>query len=65
MRSPIERAFELAKSGKCRTTKEVCDCLRREGYSVRQVTGPTLLKQLRAMITDVRKRLGIGAGEQS
>lgn len=57
MTSPIERAFELARSGKCQTIKEICDQLNREGYSSQQVTGPSLFKQLRAMISDATGRV--------
>jgi hypothetical protein len=49
---PLERAFQLARSGQCRTTGDIQLCLKAEGYSTDQVIGPTLMKQLRAVIDD-------------
>lgn len=43
----LERAFELARSGECHGTDEIRKRLNAEGYSGQQVTGPTLLRQLR------------------
>ena len=43
----LERAFELARSGDCRSTDDIRKRLNAEGYSGQQVTGPTLLRQLR------------------
>jgi hypothetical protein len=45
----LERAFELAKSGECRTTDEIRKRLNAEGFSGQQITGPSLLRQLREM----------------
>ncbi len=45
----LERAFELARSGDCRSTDEIRKRLNAEGYSGQQVTGPTLLRQLREL----------------
>lgn len=42
----LERAFELARSGRCRTMKEIRDCLRAEGYSQNVVVGKYLSAQL-------------------
>ena len=42
----LERAFELARSGRCRTMKEIRDCLRAEGYSQNVVIGKYLSAQL-------------------
>ena len=49
--TPIERAFELARSGQCRSTTEIKQALKSEGYVVETLTGATLLKQLRGMIS--------------
>jgi hypothetical protein len=46
----IERAFALAKSGTCRTVANIREQLKQEGYRVQQITGPELLKQLRAVM---------------
>jgi hypothetical protein len=48
--TPIERAFQLARSGKCRTTADIQLRLKAEGYPADQVIGPTLMKQLREAI---------------
>ena len=48
----IERAFQLAKSGKCRTVKEVKRRLFSEGYDTSQIEGRTLTKQLNALIKE-------------
>ena len=50
--SPLERAFQLARSGRCKTTADIQLGLKAEGYPTDQVIGPTLLKQLRAVIDD-------------
>ena len=49
--TPIERAFELARSGKCHSTTEIKQVLKHEGYVVETLTGATLLKQLRSLIS--------------
>lgn len=48
--TPIERAFELARSGQCRSTTEIKKALKTEGYLIETLTGATLLKQLRNTI---------------
>jgi hypothetical protein len=50
----LERAFQLARSGKCKTTADIQLQLKAEGYSAAQVImiGPTLMRQLRAVIND-------------
>jgi hypothetical protein len=45
----LERAFELAKSGDCSGVAEVRAKLSAEGYAVSQITGPTLMRQLREL----------------
>jgi len=49
---PLERAFQLARSGHCKTTADIQLRLKAEGYDFGQVIGPMLLKQLRAVIDD-------------
>jgi hypothetical protein len=46
----LERAFQLAKSGRCGSVKDIRDQLRSEGYSTTQITGKTLAGQLQAHI---------------
>ena len=49
--SPIERAFELASSGKFHTISEIKIALRAEGYDISTVTGGVLSKQLRTLLS--------------
>ena len=48
--TPLERAFELAKSGTCASVSEIKQRLKSEGHSVDQITGAVLKRQLRALI---------------
>ena len=50
----LERAFALAKSGKCRSVEDIRRCLNAEGYWSGAVTGRELSKQLRALIEIAR-----------
>lgn len=51
-RTALERAFEIARSGQCRTTADIQKRLKQEGYATNTVIGPTLMKQLRALIDE-------------
>ena len=46
----LERAFQLAKSGECRSLDEIRKKLSQEGYYATQVTGKGLMRQLQAII---------------
>ena len=46
----MERAFELAKSGDCSSVAEIKKRLKAERYSLEQITGRSLSKQLGALI---------------
>lgn len=46
----LERAFELAKSGKFASVTEVKSAVSKEGYAMSQMEGPMLAKQLRALV---------------
>ena len=50
----MERAFELAKSGRFRTTSEIKMRLRAEGYLSNSVDGHTLIRHLNALMREVR-----------
>ena len=50
----LERAFQLAKSGNCISVSEIRKRLLAEGYSVAQITGKVLSKQLEALIKAAR-----------
>jgi hypothetical protein len=47
--TPLERAFELARSGECATVTDVKQRLKDEGLSASQVEGPVLTRQLREL----------------
>jgi hypothetical protein len=55
--SPLERAFQLAKSGNCTSVADIKKRLIEEHYPVAQVTGSELAKQLRALIKAARQRV--------
>lgn len=52
--SPIERALQLAGTGRYATVAEVRLQLVREGYSQKQLEGPVLRKQIMAIISKAR-----------
>jgi hypothetical protein len=51
----IERAFELARSGKVATVDTIRAILKREGYDGAQLSGPLLLRRLRLTMYDARR----------
>jgi hypothetical protein len=51
----LEKAFELARSGKCLSIREIGLSLRSGGYSLEQIQGPTLKKQLLELIEAANK----------
>jgi hypothetical protein len=53
--SPLERAFALAKSGRCRTTEEIRQVLKQEGHDQRLVAGPFLMRQLRTLMNEAAR----------
>ena len=52
----LERAFQIAKSGDCKSISDLRKQLRKEGYSLDKITGRTLFKQLEALIKAARGR---------
>jgi hypothetical protein len=52
--SAVERAFQLAASGRYLTVSEIKSTLAREGYRHQLVEGRQLAKQLVAVITKAR-----------
>ncbi|TPM12634.1 hypothetical protein FJ958_31310 [Mesorhizobium sp. B2-3-5] len=50
-KTTLERAFELARSGKCNDLTSLRQQLKSEGYDLRQLEGRALLRQLQALIT--------------
>jgi hypothetical protein len=53
-RTALERAFDLAKSGACSSIDDLRHCLKLEGYSLTHIVGPSLYRQLRALIHESR-----------
>ena len=51
----LERAFALAKSGSCTSVPDIKKQLRKEGYSVAQIVGKSLSKQLQALLRAVHE----------
>ena len=46
----LEKAFELARSGKCLTVEEIAKQLKSERYDASQIVGLALRKQLIVLI---------------
>jgi hypothetical protein len=51
----LERAFELARSGKYSSVSDLRSALSREGYSASQIDGPALGRQLRSIMDKTRR----------
>jgi hypothetical protein len=49
-KTTLERAFELARSGHYATVCGLKQRLSKEGYVAEQLTGPTLLAQVRSLL---------------
>jgi len=58
MKTTLERAFELARSGKYETLKQLQHALSAEGYSLQQLTGPVLFEQLRKQMKTAKAAAG-------
>jgi hypothetical protein len=53
--TPLERAFDLAKSGEYAGVPEIRAKLHSEGYATSQLEGPALLRQLRTLCQAARE----------
>lgn len=51
----LERAFQLAQSGQVRSVAEIRAQLKTEGYDLYVFEGRTLLRQLRALISEAER----------
>lgn len=49
-KTTLERAFELAQSGRCKSVQEIRQALKQEHYSLNQLEGASVKKQLSALI---------------
>jgi hypothetical protein len=56
--SSLERAFELARSGQCRSTAEIFQALRKEGHDPRMIVGPVLMRQMRELMREAARLRG-------
>ena len=54
-KTALERAFELAKSGKVQNITQLRDQIKAEGYASAQIEGMALSRQLRRMIVQARR----------
>lgn len=52
----LERAFQLARSGICRSMREVRARLRAEGYGQELLVGPNLSAQLRQLMREANPK---------
>jgi hypothetical protein len=59
--SQLERAFELANSGRCATVADIKRKLREEGYMDDQVEGPLLFGQLNRLMKKSMRAVDAGS----
>ena len=53
-KTALERAFELARSGRFATAGEIARAVSGEGYSASQLEGPSLRRQLTGLIKEAK-----------
>jgi hypothetical protein len=53
----LERAFQLARSGRVSTIADIVGSLKRAGYSIDQIEGPALKRQLANLIRAARAEI--------
>ncbi len=63
--SQLERAFELARSGRCTTVADIKRKLREEGYQDDQIEGPSLFGQLNSLMRKSATQTGSESGASS
>lgn len=61
--APLERAFQLARSGSVGNVTELKTALKREGYSSEVIEGRTLTRQLRELIQIAREGAEASRGQ--
>ena len=54
--TPLERAFQLARSGICASMADIKGALRIEGYELEHIVGTALNRQLTELIDQARSR---------
>ena len=55
-KTALERAFELARSGRCLTVSDIAHKLHEEKYDLSQLEGPVLKRQLLSLVEEAIKR---------
>lgn len=63
--SQLERAFQLAQSGRCTTVADIKRKLREEGYQDDQVEGPLLFGQLNSLMKKSASQSGTGSSQNA
>ena len=53
-KTALERAFDIARSGRCISVADLIRRLQDEGYEIPQIEGPHLKKQLARMIEEAK-----------
>jgi hypothetical protein len=53
-KTALERAFDIARSGRCMGVDDLIRRLKHEGYESRQIEGPHLRKQLVRLIEEAK-----------
>ena len=59
----IERAFQIAKSGDSESMDSIRRVLKKEGYQVEYINGPSVRRQLMGIIRNAKARRGLGPAE--
>ena len=59
----LERAFELARTGEYPTSGDVKVQLNAEGFAGEQIFGPSLLRQLRRLISAAKEEETLSVGD--
>ena len=54
-KTPLERAFELARSGTCLSIRDIALKLNSEKYAISHLEGPALRMQLKTLIDEAVK----------
>ena len=54
----LERAFELARTGKYSKVSEIVDVLESEHFDITQLEGPLLRKRVRELCDESKKKVG-------
>ena len=53
-KTALERAFDIARAGRCATVSDLVKCLIQEGYSAEQIEGHQIKKQLSRLMQEAK-----------